>query len=167
MGGRALRIAIASDHRGVALKSHLIQQLRQRGMDLEDFGAVGPDAVDYPDYGMRVAEGVSLGKVDRGILICGTGIGMCIVANKYPGVRAALCHDLETARASRSHNDANVLVMAATTDPNLAAGMVETWLQTPFSGGRHARRLEKIRQLEQRLCERLHSPQGEPPEGGP
>ena len=161
-----MRIAIASDHRGVALKSYLIQALQERGIQLEDFGADGPDSVDYPDFGMRVAEEVSLGRVDRGILLCGTGIGMSIVANKYPGVRAALCHDLETTRASRAHNDANILVLAGTTDPHLAVEMVETWLKTPFEGGRHARRLEKIRQLEQRLCDRLQLLQGVTPKGG-
>lgn len=118
-------------------------------MDAVDFGADGRDSVDYPDYAIQVAESVSKGTLDRGILICGTGIGMSITANKFPGVRAALCHNAVTAEASRRHNDANVLVLGERVlDEETAVQIVRIWLETDFEAGRHQRRLDKIRAIE-------------------
>ncbi len=145
-------IALGSDHGGVELKDFLAGVLRSKNIDLEDFGTQGPDSVDYPDFGRQVAQQVSRGAADRGILICTTGIGMSILANKYPGIRAALVQDLETARTSREHNDINILVLAgAKTDPVLASQILEIWLETPFAGGRHQRRIDKITEIERAL----------------
>jgi ribose 5-phosphate isomerase B len=110
------------------------------------------ESVDYPDYAQKVSEAVSSGAADRGILICGTGIGMSITANRYPGVRAALCHDHFTARMSRLHNDANILVLGdRVIGKGVALDMVQTWLETGFEGGRHQKRLDKIREIEQTI----------------
>jgi RpiB/LacA/LacB family sugar-phosphate isomerase len=148
-----LRIIIGSDHAGFALKESLRQALSSGGFDLVDAGTHGGDSVDYPDFGMIAAERVSSGEFDRGILICGSGVGMAIVANKFPGIRAALCLDEETARLSRQHNDSNILVLAGRKTEAAAAGrIIKTWLETPFDGGRHQKRLDKIRELEQKLC---------------
>lgn len=147
-----MKIAVASDHAGWQLKDAIAQLLRNQGETVEDCGTSNGESVDYPDYGLKAAEAVSLGRVDRGILVCGTGIGMSIVANKFPGVRAALCHDLFTARMSRLHNDANILVMAGREiGAELAADMVREWLATEFEGGRHQKRLDKIAEIEARL----------------
>jgi ribose 5-phosphate isomerase B len=141
-----MKLAIASDHGGWDLKEDIARYLKTAGnIDVSDFGPSTGDSVDYPDYGRKVAEAVSNGQVDRGILICGTGIGMSIVANRYPKVRAALCQDLFTAKMSRLHNDANILVMGGrVVGAGLALEIVKTWIETPFEGGRHLRRLEKI-----------------------
>lgn len=146
---RSLSLAIGSDHAGFELKEKLKKYLAGRGYRVEDVGPPSPEAVDYPVFGMRVALLVRSGKVDRGILICGSGIGMSITANRYPGVRAALCLIPELARLSREHNDSNVLVLAARfTEPALAEEIAGVWLDTAFSGEeRHARRLAKIEQL--------------------
>jgi RpiB/LacA/LacB family sugar-phosphate isomerase len=145
-------IVMASDHGGVELKDFLAEVLRSKDIDLQDLGTYDRKPVDYPDFGHRVAERVSQGDANRGILICTTGIGMSILANKYPNVRAALVQDRETARSSREHNDANILVLAgATTDPALAREILEIWINTPFSGGRHQRRLDKITEIERAL----------------
>jgi ribose 5-phosphate isomerase B len=145
-----MRIAIGSDHRGFAVKQKLIELLKQLSQEVVDVGAHGIEAVDYPDVASIVAWQVSRGEVDRGILICGTGIGMSIAANKVPGVRAAPCHDDLTAEMSRRHNDLNVLCLSADMlGEKLIDRMVEIWLKTEFEGGRHARRVEKIQQLEQ------------------
>jgi len=145
-------IAIGSDHGGVELKDFLVGYLRAQGAEVRDCGTQGPDSVDYPDYGRAVSERVSTGVAERGVLICTSGIGMSIVANKFPGVRAALVLDVDAARSSREHNDANVLVLSgAKTEMSLAQRIVETWLATPFAGGRHQRRVDKISQLEQEL----------------
>lgn len=145
-------IAIGSDHGGVDLKDALISELRSNGRDVQDFGTHGRDAVDYPDVGREVALRVSRMEVERGILICTTGIGMSIIANKFPGVRAALVQDLQTARTSREHNDSNILVLGgAKTDVRLAWNIVKVWLETPFAGGRHQRRIDKIAQVERDL----------------
>ncbi len=143
-------IVIASDHGGVDLKNEIVALIRDElGFAVEDKGAFSSDSVDYPDYGKMVAEAVSSGKAKRGILICGTGIGMSIIANKYPGVRAALCHNEDTARLSREHNDANILVMGGrVVDTELARNMVRIWFGTSFEGGRHQRRLDKIHAVE-------------------
>lgn len=119
------------------------------GEDPVDVGVFHQDTVDYPDFGIQIAEQVSKGGLERGILICGTGIGMSIVANKFPGVRAAVAHDLYTARFSREHNDTNVLVLGGRiVGKELAKEIVQVWLRTPFAGGRHKQRLEKIEILE-------------------
>jgi RpiB/LacA/LacB family sugar-phosphate isomerase len=145
-------IAMGSDHGGVELKDFLAGVLRSKNIDVQDLGTHGSEPVDYPDFGQRVSQQVSQGEADRGILICTTGIGMSILANKYPNVRAALVQDHETARSSREHNDANVLVLAgATTDPALAREILEIWIDTPFAGGRHQRRLDKITEVERAL----------------
>ena len=145
-------IAMASDHGGVELKDFLAGVLRLKNIDVQDLGTHGTESVDYPDFGQLVSQRVSGGEADRGILICTTGIGMSILANKYPNVRAALVQDRETARTSREHNDANVLVLAgATTDPVLAREILEIWINTPFAGGRHQRRLDKITEIERAL----------------
>jgi ribose 5-phosphate isomerase B len=144
-----VKIAIASDHAGVDLKDKIVKFLQELGQPVEDFGTHNQDSVDYPDYGLRVAQAVSEGKTERGILICGTGIGMSIVANKFPGVRAALCYDPFTAKVSRLHNDANVLVLGERVlEEKTALEIVRLWLATGFDGGRHARRLAKIEEIE-------------------
>jgi ribose 5-phosphate isomerase B len=144
-----MRIAVASDHRGVALKEAVLNVLRSKEHDVEDVGANGSESVDYPDFASIVARKVSTGQVDRGILICGTGIGMSIAANKFRGVRAAMCSDEVTAEISRRHNNLNILCLGADLlSGRVAERMVETWLKTEFEGGRHARRVEKIGQLE-------------------
>lgn len=150
-GGETLKIAIAADHGGYALKEHIKTVLDKMGMDYTDFGTHSADSVDYPDYGIQVAERVARGEFDRGILICGTGLGMSIVANKVPGVRCALVHDCFSAKATRQHNDANVLAMGGRViGPGLAEEITRIWLNTEFEGGRHARRLDKIRKIEEK-----------------
>ncbi len=145
-----MKIAVASDHRGYQVKSRIIDLLRKLGHDSLDFGPDGPESVDYPDFAAKVASAISRGEIDRGILICGTGIGMCITANKFRGVRAADCHDNLTAEMSRRHNDANVMCLSADLVADAQVNrMVEIWVQTEFEGGRHARRLEKIHEIEE------------------
>lgn len=142
-------IAIGSDHGGVELKDFLVGYLRGRGAEVCDVGTQGRDSVDYPDYGREVAQRVSAGQAERGVLVCTSGIGMSIVANKFPGVRAALVGDLDGARSSREHNDANILVLSgAKTAAALAQQIVDTWLATEFAGGRHQRRIDKIGAVE-------------------
>jgi ribose 5-phosphate isomerase B len=145
----AMKIAIASDHRGFDVKGKILSLIKDLGHEGIDFGPNCAESVDYPDYAAKVARAVSHGEVDRGILICGTGIGMCIAANKYHGVRAAACHDDLTAEMSRLHNDANVLCLSADLlGDRLVNRMVEIWLTTQFEGGRHARRVGKIAEIE-------------------
>gem|GEM_PF-89361 len=149
-------IAFGCDHGGVELKESLVNYLRSRGIDVRDFGTQGRESVDYPDFGKEVSRKVSSGQAERGVLICTSGIGMSIIANKFPGVRAALVQDLDSARSSREHNDANILVLSgAKTDGALAQQIVEIWLATPFAGGRHQRRIDKIRRIESDLGTRL------------
>ncbi len=144
-----MRIAIGADHAGYALKEVLIAHLREQGVEVVDFGTHGMDSVDYPDYARAVAEAVARGKADYGVLICGTGVGMAITANKVPGIRAAAVSDVYSAKMSRAHNDANILCLGGrVVGPGLAIEILEAWLHTPFEGGRHARRLEKIRRME-------------------
>jgi ribose 5-phosphate isomerase B len=153
-------IAIGSDHGGVELKNYLVGFLRSRGVEVRDFGTQGRESVDYPDFGREVSLRVAQGEAERGILICTTGIGMSIAANKFPGIRAALVVDLDSARTSREHNDANILVLSgAKTKKPVAQEIVETWLETPFAGGRHQRRVEKITQIEQDLGIRINNVQ--------
>ncbi|NPV69737.1 MAG: ribose 5-phosphate isomerase B [Firmicutes bacterium] len=151
-----MRIAIASDHAGFNLKESLKPFIRSLGHEVEDFGAVSEDPVDYPDTGKEVAIRVAGGEFNRGVLVCGTGIGMCMVANKVPGVRAAVCWDPEVARLTRLHNDANVLTLGARfVTAERAKEIVEAWLRTEFEGGRHARRVEKIAALERECRARI------------
>jgi ribose 5-phosphate isomerase B len=146
-----MTVAIGCDHAGVELKEALISLLRDRGIQYRDFGTNGPQSVDYPDFGEAVSRAVSTGEAERGVLVCGTGIGMSIVANKFTGVRAALCAEPFSARMSRLHNDANVLVIGGrVTGVELAREIATVWLETPFEGGRHQRRLDKIREIEDR-----------------
>jgi len=144
-----MRIAIAADHAGLTLKRDIARLLGEMQLPYEDFGTDSEGSVDYPDYAARVAHGVADGEFDRGILICGTGIGMAIAANKVAGVRAAPVTDLDTARLSREHNDANVLALGARfLGRERALEIVRIFLETPFAGGRHERRVQKIAALE-------------------
>ena len=144
-----MRIAVGSDHRGVEMRMKLIEMLGSLGQHVVDVGSYDQENVDYPDVGASVARKVSSGEVDRGILICGTGLGMCIVANKISGVRAAPCHDELTAEMSRRHNDLNVLCLSGDVlAEHVAERLVDIWLNTKFDGGRHARRLDKITEFE-------------------
>ncbi|MCR5164123.1 MAG: ribose 5-phosphate isomerase B [Thermoguttaceae bacterium] len=145
-----MRIAIGSDHRGVTMKAKVIEILRQNGHEIiECIGEVRDNAIDYPDVARQVAAAVSKNEVDRGILICGTGIGMSIVANKFPNVRAAVCGDELTAEISRRHNNLNVLCLSGDMlGANLLEGILNKWLKTEFEGGRHERRIQKIAQIE-------------------
>ena len=140
---------IASDHGGLGLKEAVKKFLQDLGIECRDYGTFNNDSVDYPDFGEKVAREVSEGAVEKGILICGTGIGMSIVANKFPGVRAALINDEFTARMSKEHNDANIIVLGGRVlTPEKACRMVDIWLTTGFEGGRHQKRLDKIKQIE-------------------
>jgi len=146
------RIIIGSDHAGFLLKEVIKQYLADKGYAITDVGTGSTEPVDYPDFGAKVANRVSAGEFDRGILVCGSGAGMTIVANKFPHIRAALCLDEETARLSRLHNDTNILVLAGRrTDTELAKSITQMWLNTEFEGGRHQRRIDKIREIESRL----------------
>lgn len=150
---RPLRVAIGADHGGFALKAKLIPFLQARGLEVADLGTHSPAPCDYPAIGFKVAQAVARGSFDRGLLLCKSGIGIAIVANKVPGIRAAACHDLFEATRSRSHNDANILVLGAETlsEPQ-AKRIVETFFSTPFeAGGRHARRVKQIAAIEQHL----------------
>ncbi|MDN5347023.1 MAG: ribose 5-phosphate isomerase [Clostridia bacterium] len=145
-----LRLALGSDHGGFKLKEEIKKFLEEQGIPYRDFGTFNAEAVDYPDFARPVAEAVARGECDRGILCCGTGIGVAIAANKVPGIRAALCHDTFSARAAREHNDANILTMGERViGPGLAREIVATWLASEFAGGRHARRVEKIKAIEE------------------
>jgi len=140
-----MKIAIGADHAGFQLKDSLKKLLDEMGIPYEDFGTSSGQSVDYPDYARTVSEGVASGKFDRGILVCGTGVGMAIAANKMAGVRAAAIVDTDTARLAREHNDLNVLTLGARVLPeSRAREIVKTFLQTPFEGGRHATRVAKI-----------------------
>lgn len=144
-----MKLGIASDHRGYELKRRLAHVVADLGWEIVDFGPDDGGSVDYPDFGAKVAEAVSAGELDRGLLICGNGLGMGIVANKFPGVRATPCHDEITAGLCREHNDANVLCISADLiGERVVLRIVETFLKTEFAGGRHARRVEKISALE-------------------
>ncbi|MBI5888614.1 MAG: ribose 5-phosphate isomerase B [Deltaproteobacteria bacterium] len=149
------KIAIASDHAGRELKDDLIDYLKELGAQVVDMGVNSNVSVDYPDYGSPLADRVSSGEIDKGVLICGTGIGMSILANKFKGVRAALVSDVYSARMSREHNDANVLVIGGRiVGKGLAREILKTWLTTKFEGGRHQRRLDKITEVENRTVKK-------------
>lgn len=148
-----MKIAIGSDHAGFELKEKLRRRLAELGHEVVDFGTDSPQSTDYPDYAAAVACAVSKGKAERGILVCSTGVGMSIAANKCPGIRAALGVNMDEVTLSRAHNDANILTLGAKyTDPETAAGLIDVFLRTPFDGGRHARRLGKIAALEQKAA---------------
>ena len=140
-----MKIAIGCDHGGLDLKNMVAALLGELGHEVDNHGCDSPESVDYPDFAKSVCNAVRDGRNERGILICGTGIGMSMAANRIPGIRAALCHEQFTARMSREHNNANVLCMGARViGPGLAVEMVRTWLATEFAGGRHQRRLDKF-----------------------
>jgi ribose 5-phosphate isomerase B len=144
-----MKIAIGSDHGGFQLKKNIAQFLTEKEISFQDYGVFNVDSVDYPDISSHVAQAVTSGQCDRGIIICGTGIGVCIAANKVKGIRAALCHDVYSAQMSREHNDANILTMGERVIGTGPARMiVEKWLTTDFAGGRHASRVDKISALE-------------------
>ena len=144
-------IALGADHAGFQLKEALKSWLIEHGYQVVDHGTHSTESVDYPDYAAQVAEAVADHKVERGVLVCGTGIGMTIAANKVPGVRAALCSDIYTARMSREHNDANVLTLGGRLmGPEMALDILKMWLETGFVGDRHRRRIGKIADLERR-----------------
>jgi ribose 5-phosphate isomerase B len=144
-----MKVAIGSDHAGVELRKEIIAMIEELGMEVEDVGCECTTSVDYPDYAIPVAEKVANNKADRGILICGTGIGMSIAANKVKGIRCALVHDLFSAKATRQHNDSNVLAMGERViGPGLALEIAKVWLTTEYEGGRHGRRVDKISQYE-------------------
>jgi ribose 5-phosphate isomerase B len=144
-----MKIAIGSDHRGFEAKQRIVVTLHQLGHEVMDVGAFGRESVDYPDFAFQVATAVGEGRAERGILICGTGIGMCIAANKVRGVRAAPCHDHITAEMSRRHNDANILCLSADLlGEEQIDRMIRIWLETAFEGGRHSRRVGKITRFE-------------------
>ncbi len=144
-----MRIAIGADHAGFALKNDLVHLLDARGLPYTDFGTDSLESVDYPDFAAKVARAVASGAYDRGLLVCGAGVGMAMAANKIPGIRAAAATELESARLSRSHNDANVLALGARlTSPELARQITTVFLDTPFEGGRHERRVAKLTQLD-------------------
>jgi len=146
---RSAGIAVGADHGGFRLKERLVAHLRDQGFSVVDCGTSGPDSVDYPDFAHAVASKVADGSCECGIVIDGAGIGSSITANKVPGVRAALCYDISSARNSREHNHANVLTLGAgLIGENLARQIVDTWLDTPWGPGRHARRVEKIDEVE-------------------
>lgn len=146
-----MKIALGSDHGGYRLKSEICKHLEWNKIEYFDFGTYSEESVDYPDIGQAVAEAVARGEYDRGIIVCGTGIGISISANKVPGIRAALCADCFSAKASREHNNANILALGERViGVELAKMIVDTWLKSDFSGGRHANRVEKIAKIEQK-----------------
>jgi ribose 5-phosphate isomerase B len=156
-----MRIAVGSDHRGTPLRKRVVELLGSLGQEVVDLGTHDNCPVDYPDIAAAVAGRVSNGEAERGILICGSGLGMCIVANKFPGVRAAPCHDDVTAELSRRHNDLNVLCLSGDMlGERLVGRLVAIWLNTAFEGGRHSERVAKIAALERRNG---HSPNGHSP----
>ncbi|WP_453992976.1 ribose 5-phosphate isomerase B [Bacillus nitroreducens] len=144
-----MKVAIASDHGGLVLREEIKKLLDELEIEYDDFGCECSTSVDYPDYALPVAKKVANGEYDRGILICGTGIGMSIAANKVQGIRCALCHDVFSAKATREHNNTNILAMGERViGPGLAVEIAKTWLTTEFSGGRHENRINKITEYE-------------------
>lgn len=144
-----MKIALGSDHGGIELKEEIINYLKNEGYEIKDFGTRTKDSCDYPDYAVPVAEAVASKEFDFGILVCGTGIGIGIAANKVPGIRAALCSDTFSAHATREHNNANILTLGQrVVGPGLALDIVKTFLNTKFEGGRHQTRIDKISDVE-------------------
>lgn len=148
-----MKIALASDHGGYKLKNEILKHLKEKEIEFEDFGTYSEESCDYPDYALKVAEKVAAKEFEFGILVCGTGIGIGIAANKVPGIRAALCGDTFSAHACREHNNANILTMGArVTGPGLALDIVDTFLSSKFQGGRHEKRINKISEIEKKYC---------------
>ena len=146
------KIAIASDHGGFDLKESVIYSMREKGLEIDDLGPSNDDSVDYPDYGIKLAQVIVEQKVERGIVICGTGVGMSIVVNRFPGIRGTLCSDTYTAKMCREHNDSNILIMGGRViSKDLALEIVMIWLKTEYEGGRHQRRLDKINEINANL----------------
>lgn len=146
-----MRVFVGADHAGFQLKEHVERFLAEVGHEVVDVGTEGEESVDYPDFAAKVARAVASGEADRGVLVCGTGIGMAVAANKVPGVRAVQAADPEMARMARLHNDANVLTLPGRyIGPERASEIVTAFLETPFEGGRHKRRVDKIGELERR-----------------
>ena len=146
------KIAVASDHGGFELKETVIAHLLNDGWEIDDLGPSNESSVDYPDYGIKLAEIITNKKVERGIIICGTGVGMSIVVNRFPAIRGTLCSDIYTAKMCRKHNDSNILIMGGRIiGRGLASEIVDTWLNTAFEGGRHQRRLDKINEIDVNL----------------
>ncbi|KUO51264.1 MAG: ribose-5-phosphate isomerase [Desulfitibacter sp. BRH_c19] len=146
-----MKVAIASDHGGFVLKGKVIEFLKEKGIEHSDMGTYNCESVDYPEFGEKVALAVSQGGFDRGICVCGTGIGIGIAANKVPGIRAALCHDTFSARAAREHNDTNILCLGERViGPGLAMDIIDIWLKTDFAGGRHSKRVDKVTEIERK-----------------
>ncbi|MBI1910124.1 MAG: ribose 5-phosphate isomerase B [Deltaproteobacteria bacterium] len=146
-----MKIALATDHGGFPLKETIKKLLLELHVDTTDYGSEGAESVDYPDYAIAVAEQVSEGKVDAGVLVCGTGIGMAIVANKFKGIRAAVVNDPYTARMAKEHNNANIVCLGGrVNDPEKARELVKIWLTTRYEGGRHDRRLQKISEIDKK-----------------
>lgn len=154
-----MKIALGADHAGYELKNRIKQHLSDGGYEIQDEGTNSSESVDYPDFAMKVAEDVAEGRAALGVLVCGTGIGMAISANKVPGIRAANCDTGLEAQLSREHNDANVLTLGARLlDPHTALALVDTWLKTPFAGGRHQRRVDKIHAIEEQELDHQKGP---------
>jgi len=152
----AKRIAIGSDHGGYALKDKVIRMLKKSKYTVQDMGTYSGEACDYPEYGFQAAKKVSLRKADRAIVICKTGIGMSVIANKLPGVRAGLCGSVADASSAREHNDTNVLVLAASKlSAPKAQEIIRVWLKTKFLKGRHARRVNQIKKLEKKVFKKI------------
>ena len=147
-----MRIAIGNDHRGCALKNHILEILTEKKYEYKDFGCYTEESVDYPDIAVQLAEAVAGGEYERGILVCGTGIGMCIAANKVHGIRAAQCYDAFTAKRARLHNDAQICCIAAEEGQVRVKAILEVFLTTEFEGGRHIARLKKIEEIEKEQC---------------
>lgn len=148
-------VAIGCDHGGYGLKVHILKYLEENNIEYKDYGCFDTSSVDYPDFALKVAEAVAGGEAEKGILICGTGIGIGIAANKVPGIRAALCHDCFSAQATREHNDSNILTMGErVVGPGLAVKITDIWLHTEFQGGRHAARVDKISKIEEKYSKR-------------
>ena len=149
MSSAKTQIALGADHAGYRLKERLRAYLSDKGYQVEDLGTHSEQSADYPDFAARVAEQVQAQKATFGVLVCGTGIGMAMAANKMPGIRASTCNDTVAALMSRSHNDANILALGSrTVDEATARNILDVWLSTPFAGGRHQRRVRKIRKLD-------------------
>lgn len=148
-----MKIAVGNDHGGVELKNALLKHLKERNIEYFNFGTDTTDSVDYPEYGLKVAEAVAAGEFDFGIVICGTGIGISIAANKVPGIRCGHCHDTFSARMTRMHNDANMLAFGARViGAGLMIDIVDAFLDAEFEGGRHQKRIDKITEIEKKYC---------------
>ncbi|MCD7950818.1 MAG: ribose 5-phosphate isomerase B [Erysipelotrichaceae bacterium] len=144
-----MKIAVACDHGGFRLKNVLIQELQNQGYEVVDFGTYNEDSCDYPDYAVKAARAVASGDCEKGVVVCGTGIGVSITCNKVHGIRCALCHDVFSAKATRAHNDANMLAMGQRViGEGLAVEILNAWLNTEFEGGRHVQRIEKMMKIE-------------------